>query len=764
MLKSDVLWPQSRRFRSKTEWEPVGFFSEALCNATQFDLKLGFFSSSAINVLADGFAAFLYNGGRMRMIINDILSSEDKNAIINAYASDSIIPAFNLEDLQTIKETLSDRDKHFFECLSWLIRNDRLEIKIIKPYEGNGISHSKIGVFYDGLNKVAFDGSCNFSRTAFVENRESISAFCDWDSINDALRIADIENDFELTFSEKDETVSYLEPKEIRTRITDTFESKDIKQLLSDEEEIINSYSTDKLPLNIVNALYRAKNKVSAIISKINSDNNNDSIIDDIPKFPYGTPRDYQIEAFNNWKSEPNKQKGLFAMATGTGKTLTSLNCLLQIYNKFNFYKAIILVPTITLVDQWEKECRKFKFNNVVKVCSKNKNWGNELDAIKNKENFNFSNTEPSYIIIATYASFARENIFRNLLDFSKKATKQILLIADEAHNMGAGRILDRLGGVKFPRRIGLSATPERQFDQKGTNNIMDFFGCVDNKYTFEYSMQQAIDNGYLCRYKYFPHIVRLTNEEMIEYIKVSKKLAKYFLYDKESFPQGDDILMNLLLKRKRIIHKAVNKEAIFRLILENRYKEKGNLKYTLVYVPEGSRPDDNNADLFDEKEYVDNDIETDSIIDRYTQIVQDVSPTTTVKKFISGIKERNSILENFAKGELEVLTSMKCLDEGVDVPRSELAIFCASTGNPRQFIQRRGRILRLHKDKHMAEIHDLVVAPEISTASECYTMERSLLASELRRVKDFAEMSENADYAYSELSEILSYYDLSLF
>ena len=218
------------------------------------------------------------------------------------------------------------------------------------------------------------------------------------------------------------------------------------------------------------------KNKVSAIISKINSDNNNDSIIDDIPKFPYGTPRDYQIEAFNNWKSEPNKQKGLFAMATGTGKTLTSLNCLLQIYNKFNFYKAIILVPTITLVDQWEKECRKFKFNNVVKVCSKNKNWGNELDAIKNKENFNFSNTEPSYIIIATYASFARENIFRNLLDFSKKATKQILLIADEAHNMGAGRILDRLGGVKFPRRICLSATPERQFDKKGTNNIIDFF------------------------------------------------------------------------------------------------------------------------------------------------------------------------------------------------------------------------------------------------------------------------------------------------
>ena len=764
MLKSDVIWPQSRRFKSKTEWEPIGFFSEALCNSTQFDLKLGFFSSSAINVLADGFATFLYNGGRMRMIINDILSNEDKEAILTARDKSLIIPAFNLEDLGAIKDTLSDRGKHFFECLSWLIRNDRLEIKVIRPDEGNGISHSKIGVFSDGLNKVAFDGSCNFSRTALVENRESISAFCDWDSVNDAVRISDIENDFELTFSEKDETVSYLSPDAIRTRISESFANKDIKQLLIDEEEIISNHSQGQLPLNIVNALYRAKSKVRAIIERINVSASSNTNAEEKPAFPYGSPRDYQIEAFNKWKSEPNKQKGLFAMATGTGKTLTSLNCLLNIYNKFNFYKAIILVPTITLVEQWEKECRKFHFNNVIKVCSKNKDWANELDAIKNKENFNFTDVEPSYIVIATYASFARENIFRSLIDFNKKATKQILLIADEAHNMGAGRILDRLQAVKFARRIGLSATPERQFDTKGTKSVMEFFGCSDNEYTFEYSMQDAIDNGYLCRYKYYPHLVRLTTEEMAEYIKISKQLAKYFIYDKESFPQGDDILMNLLLKRKRIIHKASNKEAIFKKILEDRYKEVGNLKYTLVYVPEGSKPDDDCADIFDSSEFVSDDLVADSIIDRYTQIVQDVSPTTTVRKFISGIKERSSILEDFAKGNLEVLTSMKCLDEGVDVPRSELAIFCASTGNPRQFIQRRGRILRLHQDKHMAVIHDLVVVPEVSSASESYAMERSLLATELRRVKDFAMMSENADFAYSELSEILSYYDLSLF
>ena len=166
---------------SQTEWEPLGFFSEALCNATSFDIKLGFFSSSAINVLADGFAAFLYNGGRMRMIINDVLSEEDRNAMVVA-ESDINTPYFDLTAIDRISYTLSKRDEHFFECLSWLIRHERIEIKIITPKVGNGIAHSKCGVFSDGINKVAFDGSCNFSRMALIENIESINAFCDCES------------------------------------------------------------------------------------------------------------------------------------------------------------------------------------------------------------------------------------------------------------------------------------------------------------------------------------------------------------------------------------------------------------------------------------------------------------------------------------------------------------------------------------------------------------------------------------------------------
>ena len=759
MLKTNVLWPASRRFKSRTEWEPIGFFSEALCNSTQFDIKLGFFSSSAINILSDGFATFLYNGGQMRMVINDVLSVEDQQAFMVGEI-DVMIPYFDLQNIQEIKRTLSERDKHFFECLSWLVRNERLEIKIVAPKCGDGIAHSKCGVFTDGLNRVAFEGSCNFSRTALIDNLESITAFCDWDGQGDICKIDDIAEDFERTFSGNDDSVLYLKADEVKAGIATNFEQKDLASLLKDEQNLISRRLVDNLPINVQAVLNKAKRKVESIIDRIEIQSVHDNKTE-IPHFPFDEPRAYQKQAYENWKN--NGQKGLFAMATGTGKTLTSLNCLLNIYQKFHFYKALILVPTITLVDQWEEECERFHFRHIIKVSSKNPNWKSEIDAIKLKEDFSISNEEPSFIIIATYASFAREPIFQELVGFSKKTCRQMLLIADEAHNMGSGRILDRLSGVKFLRRIGLSATPERQFDDVGNRAIMDFFGC-QNGYTFEYSMQEAIDNGFLCRYQYYPHLVRLNDSEMNEYLRISLQLAKFYNSDSDSFPMSDDILKRLLLKRKRIVHKAKNKEEIFREIVMNRYSEKGNLKYTLVYVPEGAKPDDNTSDMFDMSETVVNDDYTDSLIDTYTQIVQEVSKTTTVKKFTSDVKGRSEILDKYAKGEIEVLTSMKCLDEGVDVPRSEMAIFCASTGNPRQFIQRRGRILRKHPDKHMAIIHDLVVAPEISRGQENYNMERSLLKGELKRVRDFAVLSENADFAYAELEEILTYYNLPLF
>jgi hypothetical protein len=247
----------------------------------------------------------------------------------------------------------------------------------------------------------------------------------------------------------------------------------------------------------------------------------------------------------------------------------------------------------------------------------------------------------------------------------------------------------------------------------------------------------------------------------MIEYNELSKQIDKYCLGGELDFT--NEKLKFLLLARKRIIHKAENKLDIFKQIVTDRFDEKGNLKYTLVYVPEGIIPDDE-GDIFDVRETITDDPDSDKLIDQYTAVVRDIDDSVTVKKFTSGTSERDSILQDFADGKLQVLTSMKCLDEGVDVPRSELAIFCASTGNPRQFIQRRGRILRTHKDKYQAVIHDLVVIPDIDPSMESYNVERNLLAGELKRVNNFALLSENSADTLKVLDPILEYYNLSLF
>lgn len=755
MLKTDVTWPESFRYQTNSEWEPVGFFSEALCNATSFDLMLGFFSSSAINVLSYGFASFIYNGGKMRMIINDILSSDDVSAISMAHEPGDL-PYFDLNNLEDLAFTLNSRNKHFFDCLAWLIRNDRIEIKIVRMVNGRGIAHTKCGTFSDGINKVGFEGSVNFSLSALMHNKESLGVYCDWNGAADNGRIKGIQSSFDKAFKGDDDDVEFIEATALKGYIIEHSKPKHLQELLNNEQQLIDTIDKSSIPSTVRKALSKAKERITAAIDKMKESKH---IADNAPHFPYPSgPREYQQLAFENWKA--NTQKGLFAMATGTGKTITSLNCLLEIYKKSGYYKAIILVPTITLVNQWAIECKKFGFSGIVKVSSKNPNWKNEIDNIEFNESLDITGKKNSYIIISTYASYARDNVFSRLNVFPRK---QLLLIADEAHNMGAGKILSRLKAVPYLRRIGLSATPERQYDEETTKKIMKFFGS-ESLYTYEYSMAEAIEKGVLCRYRYYPHIVKLTTAEMEEYLEISRRLAQYYIYNQDVFrPKDDAVLTALLLKRKRIIHKATNKQVVFRDILEKRLSEKGSINYTLVYVPEGNKPDED-SDVYENTDIIADDAESAHLIDIYTGIVRDLSPTTTVRQFTSNSTERDNLLKDFADGKLDVLTSMKCLDEGVDVPRSELAIFCASTGNPRQFIQRRGRILRTHPDKYMAEIHDLVVAPEICDSENTYNMERNMLANELKRVYNFAFLSENLDDTIKEMEDILNYYNLSIF
>lgn len=736
----EVDWAEDGTYRPGETSSPEKFFNDGLRNSNEFDLQLGYFSSAAISVLADGFATFISNGGKMRLVINQIVSAEDKKAICTG-VNGGFINCFDLTDFEELRKTFDEYQQQFFDCLAFLIYNKRIDIRIVRPCSRKGIAHTKSGQFRDGDSVTSFIGSANFTISGLFNNLEEIKIDRS-DSVDPMVRkrIESQRMEFDSIMSRQKRSVEYLSPDKLEEAVLTTFGGKDIEELL-DVERKLKRIKAEKAA--------RKMNEESVML--------HDEEEMSKPHFPYPSgPREYQKQAFENWKN--NGQRGLFAMATGTGKTITSLNCLLEIYKRKGYYKAIILVPTQTLVEQWADECHKFNFKNIYKVYSRNCKWRDEIDALHLKEDFCGDKDNVSFVIISTYASFARESVFNALNGF---AANQTLLIADEAHNMGAGRILDRLKGIKYLRRIGLSATPNRQYDDVANKALEEFFGS-SNGHTFEYSMREAIDNGFLCRYYYYPHIVYLDDEELSEYVKISLRLAKYFNCNDVSFPQGDDVLMALLLKRKRIIHKAKNKEAIFLDILRQRYKERGNLKYTLVYVPEGNRQDES-ADIFDEKEMLDTDEVSQHIIDRYTEIVKSISRTTTVREFTSASKERDKILQDFANGDLEVLTSMKCLDEGVDVPRSEMAVFCASTGNPRQFIQRRGRILRKHKDKHNAVIHDLIVAPMINSASDSFNMERRLLEMEMKRVRDFASLSENADYTYTILDDITTYYNITI-
>ena len=740
----EVDWAEDGTYRPGEYNSPEKFFNDGLENSNEFDLQLGYFSSATISVLADGFATFISKGGKMRLVINHIVSTEDKNAISKGLKG-GFINCFDLTDFAQLRKTFDEYTQQFFECLAFLIYNKRIDIRIIKPRNKKGISHTKTGQFRDGDSVTSFTGSANFTISGLFNNLEEIKIDrSDSLDVMTRKRIESQREEFDCIMDGTKRNIEYLSPENLISAIKTNYGDKDIEELL-DVEAKLRKIKHDKK----VQELKRQDSLVSEPIEEI------------LPCFPFPSgPRDYQQLAFDNWKN--NGQKGLFAMATGTGKTITSLNCLLEIYKRKGYYKAIILVPTITLVNQWEQECRKFRFSNIIKVYSKNLVWRDEVERVHFNEKYKSDkDPEVSYIIISTYASYSREKVFNVLNGFDKR---RVLMIADECHNMGSGSLVKRLKEIPYLRRIGLSATPERQFDENGNNKLRKFFGSEEH-YTYEYSMKEAIDKGVLCRYMYYPHIVKLTSDEMDAYLELSEKISRYFNYNTCSFDEQDEMLKRLLLARKRIIHKAVNKLAMFKEIIQKRFEEKGNLKYSLIYVPEGNRPDYlDSADDFDHTEEIADDNDAEHLINQYTLAVTEIDRSVTVRKFVSGQQDREEILSDFAAGKLHVLTSMKCLDEGVDVPRSELAIFCSSTGNPRQFIQRRGRVLRTHKHKQMAELHDLVVVPEVSPNSNSYRMEQSLLRGELARVNNFALLSENPSYSEMELRGVLDHYGLNLY
>lgn len=735
MLK-EVDWSYDRAYRSGSENEPVEFYIEGLCNSQQFDLLLGYFSTAAINVLSLGFATFLYSGGKMRMVVNNILSQQDRDMIRFAKEGDVPSYAIDLANIKQLKRTLDDYGKHFFECLAWLIANEKIQLKIIRPKSGKGIAHYKSGSFSDGVNSIGFKASCNFTAYGLLENLEELDAFLSWENSRSSKMINRQNHDFNNIFSGKADFIDYLEIEDVTIAIKKEFGNKSLNELIIQEKELIERK-------NRVLENKRVRKVFEKVIIRI------EEIIRE-PKFPYPSgAREYQLNAYENWRAKG--YKGIFAMATGTGKTITSLNCVLNEFkeNPDKIYHVLILVPTITLVEQWEKEVLSFNFQEVFKISSK-VDWQNRVTTLISTA----KRIPISFALISTYASFVKEK-FQNLI---KDLPDDTIFIADEGHNLASPTVIARTRGFKLKKRIGLSATPKRIYDPEGTAEMEVFFEDTE-PYTFSFSMERAIRENVLCQYYYYPHIIKLTNNEMSEYVDISNQLAKLYRFGKGNL-DNESRIERLLLKRKRIIHKAENKLGTTVEILSHQFRQKGNLKYTFVYVPEG--------ETFEIREEGDEPlVENIRLINQYSRGIARINENILVNQFISGMEERDEILKQFQDGKIDVIASMKCLDEGVDIPRAETAIFCSSTGNPRQFIQRRGRILRKHPDKDHAVIHDLVVLPDYENGTEgadTYELEKGLVKKELERVMYFASLSRNPFFTEDIFRDVCAYYKLNIY
>ena len=713
MLK-DINFTENRFYAQKSDRKPYEFYTNALSNSNSLHLLLGYFTLSSINVLSYGFAKFLENEGVLKIVLNEFIKIDDIDIIIAGESKSIENTHFNLtNNFQELKNILSKPSIHFFECLAWLIAKDRIQFKFIRNV-GAGIPHYKDGIFSDGKNKVGFSGSCNFTGSGIVNNRERVTVILDWEDQRSSNQINTLESDFQEYFSGKSNDVTYLDSSQIKENIQNTFGNKELVQILEDEEELKGELEEQFKKYDIV------EDQIT-LLSESNSE----------PRFPgNGKPRPYQIEAYNNWVN--NNYQGLFAMATGTGKTITSLNCILEEYKKNGFYKLIVLVPTISLAQQWEDEiANKFNFQNIINCNSRNKNWEEEIRdigrSIKLKTPINF-------VILTTYDTFRSKKFNYLFNDFFYTEMSQMTIIADEAHRFGSNSLI-KVMPEKITKRIGLSATPHRQFDDFGVSAISNFFKSTPPNYTFSYNMKKAIEDHVLCEYYYYPKLVGLDQEEVREYAIISKKLVPYFVNGKYI---DNDFVKRQLMKRKNIIHKARNKSNCLINIIDEIGKD--NFNYAFIYVPEGNEASYENSDidLFDPEDQI--------LIQTYTELLYN-NYGFKLRSFTGETNDRKEVLNQFKNGHLNALLAMKCLDEGVDIPQTKYAIFCSSTGNPRQYIQRRGRVLRRFDGKEFAYMFDMIVKTNLDPTNsdpKMIKIEKAIMISELTRLINFAVLAVN--------------------
>ncbi len=671
------------------------FFVPCLEAAVLYRRAAGYFTSAGLALAARGVASLALRKGRMRLVVSPHLEPDDIAALERAEADPTaVLRSIAARTLADIEDAIV---KDRLNALAWLAAAGLLEIKLALRVDPRGsylrgLFHVKTGIFTDADGRqVSFIGSANETAGGLVENFEHIEVFRSW--ADPEARVQATVEDFEHLW--RNDTPGLR-----------VFDFRDAGR------EILERYrDPDRPPPGLDLDAVRDPGQGTGFAPPTGLD-----------------LRPYQKDAIRAWSAAGGR--GIFAMATGSGKTLTALVLAAKVAERNRPLVVLVVCPFISLCRQWIREIAAFG-GSAVACMEGRERWTARLDEGYQRLT---AGLDRLLIVVATNATLQSEPFQTRLLPRVATGTIHHLLIADEVHNLGADRARDALpDGIRM--RLGLSATPERHFDPAGTAAVLGYFGEI----IYQYDLPQAIADGRLCRYRYHPVLVELTDAETDQYIDLTKRLARLVHPDSGDAELGQAAL-RLLVRRARLIGAASNKLAALHRVIAAQPERPTK---AIFYCGDGRTTDGIGADEIRQIQAV-----ARLLGEQHGLRVRNFT-------FRETPEERDAILRDLRSGFLDGVVAIRCLDEGIDLPDLHMGFLLASSANPRQFVQRRGRLLRNAPGKPRAEIFDFIVSPPEPNADHSdaeFNIERSLLKRELTRTTHFAETAENGAEALTAL------------
>lgn len=683
------------------------FYIPVLRESVLYKRAVGFFSSTALIELSKGIAGLVKNGGKIRFIVSPLLSEEDIEAISRGYDERKIVQASLVREF---REPKNQSEEERLNWLAHLVSSGRMEIKVAftPPNKNSGMYHEKIGLLYDTEgNTLAFTGSMNETINAFHNNYESIVVFSSLVP-EDSQRVIDLEYDFDSLWAGRETNITVIDFPDVAKEKLVSYQ-KDTVNYDLDTLELEHSYEAFPVPKGV-------------------------------PTIPNGVVlHEYQQVAIDSWAS--HNYCGIFDMATGTGKTYTGLGAAVRLFQDKKRMALFIVCPFQHLVEQWVEDIEKFNMLPTIGYsASKQTNWKQRLADDVMDFKLGVIN---SFCFVTTNATFSSEYVQKLV----KKLGRDTLLIVDEAHNFGASYLSQTLP-PKVEYRLALSATLERHGDPEGTKILFDYFGekCI------EYDLNRAIRENKLTPYYYYPKVVYLTEDELEAYREISKKVAKQCHLGKDGEYTITEYGKKLLIERARIVAGASNKVVLLKQLMQ-QYKEDSHI---LIYCG-AARSFDFSTDESERDEEGER-----QIVSVSKMLGLELGMKVTHFTSSESAAERERIKKQFAEcSPYQAIVAIKCLDEGVNIPSIKTAFILASSTNPKEYIQRRGRVLRKAENKPYAVIYDFITLPTelsyVNFLSENARYDLSLIKKEIIRMKEFGEISKNpsdADRLVKELSE----------